>query len=66
MDEKQLALLSDDKFFELFLAATKSTYKEYCEFKAEQEGLNSYDEPVMSAAFDQFESRLLSVKGESK
>ena len=61
MNEEQLKALDDIKFFELFLGATKEAHKEYCKFKAEEEGLTSYSEPVFQAALEQFNSRLASI-----
>ena len=58
MDELELQHLSDNKFFELFLEATKSTYQEYCKFKADEEGLTSYSEPTYEAALNMFQKRL--------
>ena len=61
MNEEQMKALNDAEFFTLFLAATKTTYKKYCEFTAGKEGLMSYSEPefdaVMNVLSDRFESK---------
>jgi len=51
--------LPDKKLFKLFVEATKSTYEEYCKFKAEEEGLTFYIESVYQAALEQFNERVM-------
>lgn len=62
MDEEQLKALPDDQFFKLFIEAVKNTYEEYRIFKAEDEGILTYREPVFEAAMDDFENRLNNIK----
>ena len=59
MDELELQQLPDEKFFKLFIEATKEQYQDYCEFKAAEEGLRSYSEPTYQAALEQFNERIM-------
>ena len=61
MNEEDLKALPDDQFFALFLEAVNSTYEEYRSFKAQEEGLNSYSEPVFEAAMSEFDNRVDSL-----
>lgn len=62
MEEEELNALDDMAFFKLFLDATKSTYHEYCQFKAQEEGLTNFGEPTFEAAMEQFNRRLENIK----
>lgn len=52
----------DEEFFKLFLAATKETYSEYCEFKKREENLSGYSEPVFEKSMDEVGLRISSIR----
>lgn len=50
--------MTDKQFFQALLNAAKEEYREYVVFKAKDEGLLSYSEPVYEAALEEAQIRI--------
>jgi regulator of sigma D len=61
MEEDELNQLSNEKFFDIFLGATKSMYKDYCHFMAIQEELKNCFVPDYEMALNNFEKKLSDI-----
>lgn len=69
MAERKLATFDkydDEKFFELFIAAVKETYDEYCVLKQREEKLSGYSEPTFEDAIDEAEKRIKKIHKEQE